>query len=552
MDFMSSITEQLKYGVLVCCSCTIIASLATPVSADYAYPAEDKSSEIDMGATAVLEPANTLSMWTNEQGLTSDGYDLLAQIEKSKNEGLDPERYQLSAINELTAESWHPAAREPLDQLMTTAFEQLIIDLGQGLLTPRDAQRRWFQTPQTIDPELAYLSLQIPGSTIGSVIEQHRPLMANYRTLSNALVQYGEIEDAGGWPHIKKGKTIKMGMADPRIQQIETRLNLTSDLPPEALSSAEYGSSTFSQALFKAVKKFQHRHGLQDDGIIGNQTIAAMNTPVTKKIETIKINLERLRWLPRDLGERHIITNIAEYKLRVMERNQVLMSMPVVVGKKKFKTPVFSDELEYLVVNPTWTVPKSILYSELLPEERLEPGYLASRNYELIREVNGQIVVRDPNSIAHSDYQSANFPYTVRQKPGGKNALGKIKFIFPNKYSVYLHDTPSKSLFSSNTRAFSHGCIRVGNPKALAEMLLGFEGWDKERFEAAYNKKKQAYINLAKPIKNHITYQTSWVDDENQVNFRPDIYGHDTDLAKAMQNPRVIAWPKTILAELRE
>ena len=539
---MGTLKKMFNCGTLLCgLSCMVFSAAVLGANNHTPY------SEV-LEITADNPP----SLWTTAEGLTSDGHALLEQIRISENEGLNPARYHYSKLSDITSQPWQPSLREPLDQLMTSAFEQLIQDLGQGVLKPRDVQRRWFQNVQEVDIELAYLSLQIPGNTIDSVVEQHRPLTSAYHKLVRALVRYREIEQAGGWPTVALGPTMRVGMKDSRIAAIEKRLNITGDMPSVTLSPAGETPLTFSTALHKAVKKFQSRHGLPVDGIIGNKTLEQMNIPVAKKIETIELNLERVRWLPRDLGERHIMTNIAEYKLRVMEHDNVVMSMPVVVGKKKHQTPVFSDEIEFLVVNPTWTVPLSIATKELLPDERRSPGYLARNNFELIGWENGRTVIRSPNSIDREEYSADRFRYTIRQKPGKRNALGKVKFMFPNRYSIYLHDTPANSLFKRNTRAFSHGCVRVGSPKSLAETLLGFDGWSKRKFESAYNQQKQTVINLSQPVKNHITYRTSWVDEDYQLNFRPDIYGHDNNLAKALDKPNAIELPPTILAEFEE
>lgn len=522
------------------------------VTADIAIPTgyQHLPAVKQMGSTPSVDAAPTL--WTNKYGLTREGSQLLDEISNVYNEGFDPERYQLHRLRELTAEAWNPARRGSIDQLLSTAFEQLVTDLGQGLFNPREVQQNWFQTPQEINPESAYEVLQVPGNSVSSVLDYFRPHHSLYHHTVQALLHYRTIAEAGGWPTIPGGQSLRMGDLDERVPLIEQRLLMTGDLAEIDMRTQDEKAVHFSHAAMLATKHFQQRHGLEADGIIGPKTLKAMNIPVSEKIEKLEINLERLRWLPRDLGTRHILTNIPEFKLRLYDHGLEILNMRVITGQKKFKTPVFSDELEYLVVNPTWTVPRSILHRDLLPAERRNPGYLARKNFELITEENGQIITRDPNSISHYEYSSARFPYTLRQKPGEKNALGKVKFIFPNKYSIYMHDTPAKDLFDKTARAFSNGCVRVADPRGLARTLLEFDGWDEERFERAFAKKQQKYIHLDETVKTHITYLTSWADQEGVVHFRKDLYDHDSNLANALRNVQKISWPSTLLAELEK
>jgi len=515
--------------------------------ADTAMPAGNDG--LNLSTDDVLHVSALPTLWTDARGLTNQGHELLDQIEMAEQDGLDPQRYQLQTLKELTSEAWHPTLREPVNQLMATAFELLITDLGQGLLDPSKSQKRWYQTPNKINPQLAYHALKLPGNTVTTVIDQHRPALPNYKRLKKALGEYREIAKNGGWPTIASGATIELGTKDKRVAQIEKRLVIGGDLLASDLAADTSKPNTFSRKALLATKRFQRRHGLPADGSVGKETLAAMNISVNEKIENLELNLERMRWLPRNLGDRHIFVNVAEFKLRLMDRGEEILNMPVVVGKKKHMTPIFSDQVEYLVVNPTWTVPTSITFKELLPIERRNPGYLAREEYELISRQDGRAVLHNPNSIDRSEFESGNFRYTIRQKPGEKNALGKVKFIFPNKYSVYLHDTPAKKLFSRPSRAFSHGCVRVADPIGLAEKLLGHDGWSEKRFDEAFADKKLNKIYLKEPLKNHITYITSWADNQGRAQFRKDIYGHDERLKSAMRETRSGA---TAIAALEE
>jgi len=491
---------------------------------------------------SILEHA---TVWTTDDGLTENAFLLLAQINQAETEGLDPARYHLAVLSELAEKQWHAALRQPFDELLAAAFKQLVTDLGQGMVEPERAQRSWFQKTPDVNADNAYLALKLPGNTVESVLSQYRPGHDMYTRLAEALVEYRGYAMQGGWPDIPAGDVIKQGMSDPRLPLIRQRLAITGDLVGS--SNLEY---VYSMQLVDGVRNFQARHGLLTDGILGKNTLAAMNVTVEARIDSIRINLERLRWLPRDLGERYVLTNIADYRLRVFDQGRSVLEMPVVVGKAKFKTPVFSDEIQSLVFNPTWTVPKSIMYRELLPRERRDPGYLQRNNFELIREESGVVVTREPASLSPQEFAARPFRYTLRQKPGRGNALGNTKFVLPNKYSIFLHDTPTKSLFKQSQRAYSAGCVRVGNPRALADTLLGFEGWSVRQVNRIRRQDKTSRVVLKEQIPNHIIYLTSWAESDGKVQFRDDIYEHDAGLRLALENPRKVKWPAAELATL--
>jgi len=488
-------------------------------------------------------------IWTNANGLTEAGSYLLDQIRLIEFDGLNPERYHLTELNQLGTEGWEAGSQDKFEKVLTASYKQLIMDLGQGVLKPSAAQRSWFQEPVEIDARAEFEALVENPQNIKESLDRFRPSMNVYKQMSYALSNYRIIEHNGGWPLVPAGSVLKPGDIDKRIPILVERLTISQDYPAQSLTKRQQDNNAYSNDVVDAVRVFQRRHGLVDDGIIGRATLEAINVTAKRKVEILEANLERLRWLPKQLGKRHVITNIADYSLRVFNEGKEILSMPIVSGKPKFKTPVFSDTMEYLVINPTWTVPRSITYRELLPNERKQPGYLANRNYELLREERGRIVSYNPNQITQEELYSTRFPYTIRQKPGKGNALGKVKFIFPNKYSIYLHDTPAKSLFKKNRRAFSHGCVRLGNPQELATTLLKYEGWSEKQVRQAFSKKNTQRISLKEPVENHIIYLTSWVDN-GLVQFREDVYGHDDDLIVALRNPAKARWPASLFASL--
>jgi murein L,D-transpeptidase YcbB/YkuD len=284
-----------------------------------------------------------------------------------------------------------------------------------------------------------------------------------------------------------------------------------------------------------AVIRFQRRHGLNADGVAGKGTQLAMNVTAAERLNQAIATLERLRWTNRDFGKRHIFVNLADYTVQVVDNGVTLFEERVVIGQSEdHQTPEFSDQMTYLVVNPTWTVPRSIATKEILPELQENPSYLGDNNMELLRYDDGEA----PNPLMtdwHS-YTENTFPFLIRQQPGEDNALGRVKFMFPNEFDIYLHDTPSRDLFSKQRRAFSHGCVRVRDPMRLARVLLGLSVAEAdERLAKPLESGIQTRMQLAEPIPVHLTYRTAWVDESGQVQFRDDVYGRDARIRAALR-----------------
>ena len=478
-------------------------------------------------------------LWTNSDGFARKTAELVNAISAVADDGLNPEHYQFSELQSVINTPLHELDRALVEERLTDVFVQLVSDLGQGVVDPTEVQKRWFEKPTPVDTDLAVSLLSSTAGSLSTLIDRYRPQSNIYKQLSAELRYYRQLERMGGPAYIPEGPSIRPGEADPRISAIRDYLELTRYLDPApgadlpAYEGALH-SDVLTPELVTAVTLFQQRHGLEADGIVGKKTVAVMNVPMTDRVNQIKLNLERLRWFTRTPGQSHLLTNIPAYRLDYRVDDQSALSMPVVVGKKKFMTPVFSDTMRSIVFNPNWNVPRSIADRELIPRELEDPGYLARNNYELIRQVNDAIEVTSPNDIAIATYQSDNFPYTIRQRPGTNNALGKLKFLFPNPYSIYLHDTPAKSLFKRHKRAYSHGCIRVEQPKTLAQTILEKEAFKTSDVDRLYNAKKTKWISLDEPLPNHIVYWTTWVDENQALHFAEDIYGHDAPLLAAM------------------
>jgi murein L,D-transpeptidase YcbB/YkuD len=333
---------------------------------------------------------------------------------------------------------------------------------------------------------------------------------SSFKALKEQLGRYYEIAKKGGWPQINiSKKRLKKGTAAPEIAVIKKRLEITGDMP------AGDTSQRFNDTLEIAVKSFQQRHGYKATGVISDSLIKEMNVPAVQRMEQILMNLERMRWLSNESKGNLIVVNIPEFVLHLYEGKQKVFDIDVVVGKEGHNTMMFNGDLNQVVFCPYWNVPPSIVVHEILPEMEKHPHYLEKENMEITGEEDGLPV--------------------IRQRPGEKNALGKVKFLFPNSFNIYLHDTPAKSLFEKDKRAYSHGCIRLKEPEKLANYVLRNQSqWTPEKIEEAMNIGEQKFVKVKNPIPVLITYYTAWVDDNGQLNFREDIYGHDQSLARKM------------------
>ena len=377
--------------------------------------------------------------------------------------------------------------------------------LGDSKLNISDL--KWFIPRKKIDIVATLDSLI---SNKGEKIVSYAPVNPYYLHLKEKLLQYYDIEKDGGWPPINTDiKKLKKGDSAAVISRIKHQLFLTGDFREADTSGS------FTDSLVAAVKHFQHRHGLTEDGIIAGNTLQQIRQSVQTRIRQMLLNLERMRWVPSEISTDYILVNIPEFRLHVFEKGKLKFSMKVVVGSGQNNTVIFRGDLKYVVFSPYWNVPPGILKKEILPGMQKDRNYLARHNME----INGY---------------SGSLP-NVREKPGPNNSLGRVKFLFPNNYNIYLHDTPAKSLFGESRRAFSHGCIRLSEPKKLAEFLLRDDStWTAAKISAAMNSGKEKYVTLKETVPVFIGYFTAWVDSKGQLNFRDDVYGHDKRLAEKL------------------
>ena len=406
----------------------------------------------------------------------------------------------LDSLNDTTSYNPPDSLKLKTELLLTRQFFQYASRAYAGRRDLNTKELGWYIPRKKIDPVSLLDSLL---TNKGKNLSQYEPVNRQYNLLKDYLLKYYEAEKNGVWkPIVADKKSYKRGDSSSTIVQIKKRLLLTGDL------TTTDTTSFFTDSLITAIKRYQHRYGLTEDGRAGSSLFNEMNRPINDRIRQILINMERIRWVPAQPSTDYLLVNVPEFRLHVYEKGDYRWSMNVVVGAVAHNTVVFNGNLKYIVFSPYWNVPASIIKKEVVPGMKRNKNYLANHNMEW----NGG---------------------AVRQKPGPGNSLGLVKFLFPNSYNIYLHDTPSKSLFGESTRAFSHGCIRLAEPKRLAEFLLRNDpAWNEASITRAMNSGKEKYVTLKQTIPVFIGYFTAWVDRDGKLNFRDDIYGHDKEMAE--------------------
>jgi murein L,D-transpeptidase YcbB/YkuD len=459
---------------------------------------------------------------------------LLEVIEESYLEGLDPADYHVDAVRAARAafidvEGLAPSERAGLDIVLTDSVIRLGYHLRFGKVDPVELDPHWnlSRTLVSGDPA-ATIQAAIDAPSMREFASQLVQRNYFYARLLRALAEYRALAAAGGWPAIAAGPTLEPGARDGRVPSLNARLAVTGDLTAAA---GEAQDTEYAGEIVAAVRRFQERHGLAQDGVLGPATLAALNVPVEARIEQIRVSLERARWVVHELQSDFIVVNIAGFRVYLVRGGDVVWTTRAQVGQPYRRTPVFTATMSYLVFNPTWTVPPTILRRDVLPAVRRDLGYLASRQIDVVGD-DGMLV--DPATV---DWSSQGpFPFRFVQRPGANNALGRVKFMFPNEHLVYLHDTPSRDLFERESRAFSSGCIRVEYPLELARLLLGDE-WSQERIEALLASGRTETVFLEDSLPVLLLYWTAEVDATGRVFFYPDVYARDAEVSAALAAP---------------
>lgn len=447
------------------------------------------------------------------------------EVKNSRKYGFVPEDYHIAQLEQAVEKLYDNKKRtkediSALDIRITASFFLFTTHVLEGRVRYPGAQKFFWEKDMPLENDIALLLKMKSASDLRKELDDLHPKDLQYKKLQTALARYRELEKLDTFPAIPENITLKPGDTSDVVPLIKKKLSLT-----DYRGKIENTDTVYDGRLVNAVTSFQQRHGLQSDGVIDRPTVRLLNMTVREKADLIALNLERLRWHPRLRAEKDaIVINVPEYMLRVYRNNKEKMNMRVIIGAEFTPTPVFHDTLKYIVFNPTWMVPKSILEKEFLPKLIEDPGHFSSERFRFYKE--GKEI--DPWNEPWEEKDIDINDYSVVENPGDANSLGKVKFIMPNDFSVYLHDTPADKLFERQNRALSHGCIRLERPEEFAEYLLkGQKEWDEKKIRKAMQGDKPVQVDLETQYPVYIVYRTAWVDDDERVNFRDDIYGHD-------------------------
>jgi murein L,D-transpeptidase YcbB/YkuD len=480
-------------------------------------------------------------IWTSKGKPKDDVLQLVAALCGSEQEGLRPDDYHLATLKRAVEQAFPPveeqtpAALAALDLELTARFVNYGADLLVGRLAPAAVDSGWFIKARHSGAD-SLIRVAARGRGFAGMMAILRPKRKDYDELVAALASYRKVQQTGGWPAIPAG-AIRRGAHGPAIAAVRRRLELSGDLP-----TSRDTQPVFDHAVAAAIARFQRRHGIDVDSTVSGPTLAALDTPVEYWIRQIEINLERYRWLPPDFGSRYILVNIPDYHLYAFDGGRRVLDMRVIVGDEYGNaTPVFADSMSYIVFHPQWYLPRRIVVDEIIPQAEQNVSYFAEHNFEVVSARRTSKVL-DPDTIDWEKVDTAHLGFRVRQKSGPGNPLGRVKFMFPNQFSVYLHDTPAAWLFDQPQRTLSHGCVRVEHPAELADFALaGQGGWTDSLVRAAMTPSdtsvrladasdtvpdEQLNVQLEKKVPVYILYLTAYVQD-GVLNFRGDPYGKD-------------------------
>ena len=520
-----------------------------------------------------LYQTNTL-YWISAKGPTSGAYEMIDVIRKSGDEALNPDDYNLEEIESTlsridqdreSGNSYDPEDLAELELLLSNSFLKYAHDVHYGRIRIEQIN---LDLPSERPENLNELLITSTGNgQIEQTLKGLFPKHPMYEKLKVSLKEYRDIEAKGGWQSVPYGDKFEKGARGNGVVALRERLKVTGEL-----DSSVPDSNVFDQTLDVAVRKYQETHGLYVDGVVGKSTIESLNVPIEQRISQIELTMERWRLLPQYLGSKYILVNIANFHLYGVENNLDAIDMRIVVGKPQWNTPMFSEEMTHIVMNPYWNIPPSIFKDDIVPRIKQDPTYMSKRGidavglktpeYIVIEEEQETVEVAEhvtgspenteeaepqlseaelQNKKVQEEYtaQVLSGKYRLRQNPGPSNPLGQIKFLFPNKHSVYLHDTPNRGFFKRAQRNFSHGCIRVQKPVDLAEFVLQANpDWTQSRIKSSINSRKTRTVHLNQTIPVYILYFTAWVDDSGNANFHKDIYGLDQSLLNALRATR--------------
>ena len=478
-------------------------------------------------------------LWMDDHGLTDNAKALVHLLNQAEFQGLTPSAYHVAAIADFSKKTAvFPTVQKDdvTDQaaqcelLLTDAFFLYGFHLSEGRLNPENYDFGWhIPKPEKHLSDTFYHILH--HGKMKQYVQLLEPRHPGYLKLKKALNDHLQIKASGGWQPVPPGKKLKLGACSKRVTALKKRLIISGDLAPDRQGRFDY----FDNQLEDALKRFQHRHGLKVDGIAGKKTIAVLNVPVEDRITRIALNMERWRWLPESLGRSYIMVNAAGFQIQVVENQQTVKTIRAIVGKADRPTPILSNRITYMELNPYWNIPHAIAINDILPRIHNNPDYLANNHIQVFKNWRNGAEELNPGDIDWATVNEQNFHFKLRQEPAKNNALGQVKFMFPNKFSVYMHDTPSTYLFNRYQRTFSSGCVRIENPIELAEYLLTKDSKEtNENILGDIRSRERKILKLSDPVNIHILYWTAWVADDGTVHFREDVYGKDHQLNLAL------------------
>ncbi|MEJ2465490.1 MAG: L,D-transpeptidase family protein [Candidatus Thiodiazotropha sp.] len=465
-------------------------------------------------------------IWHQGETLNAQGRQLSAWLFSAEAEGLNPADYHVNQLQQQSLPD-DPLLRE---LLLTDGYLRLAVDLRLGNQTARFLDPFGKLQLESFDPVEALIEA-LAQKRLPEMLAGLSPARVEYSRLRQALVRYQELEKQGGWPRLESDHSLRPGRQDPLIVHLRERL---------ARETGWSNPIAEDQTLFDAdlqaeVQRFQTRHGLEADGVVGEETLQALNVPVGRRVEQLRANLERWRWLPRELGTEHLLVNTAGFDITLQSHDRVVFSGRTVNGREERPTPSMVSSITHLVANPQWTVPRRIAVEDMLPRQQADPSYLSSKGIRSYRREAADWQEFDPATIDWALYHRDNFPFILKQDAGAGNSLGRVKFHMPNRQAIYLHDTPAVGLFTRSHRALSSGCVRVEDADQLASLLITrADPWEADKFTQAMRTGETLIVPLREPIPVYLTYFTSWVGREGEVQFRPDIYQRDRVLMLAI------------------
>ncbi|WP_367648296.1 L,D-transpeptidase family protein [Ruegeria arenilitoris] len=539
MGYICSVAASALTAILILCpsfssadqvSEQIAALLGKGLDSSDTLP-DSKSLDAAVLVPRFYEERDFTPAWTRDELVD----ELFTELDGAVDQGFRPDDFELEELRVAfnATKGGNAYDQAVFDIIATDAAVKLVHHLVFGKVDPNALDDDWnFSKPVIQKDPAVVLSQFLQGDGFSALIERIDIDNAQYEMLVEALSKYKAIAMQGGWAIVPDEKVLKPGMVDPAVAKLRERLRAEGYDGANEVSELSQGSSNpawvYDDSLLQQVRTFQNRHGLEADGVIGGKTFTSLNKPVEDRVNKLRLSLERGRWLMRELNDDFVLVNIAGARTYLVKSDGTLWTTRSITGSAYRKTPVFRDEIEYMEFNPTWTVPASIFRKDKLSRIRKDPAYLARNNY-VVRNKDGQTI--PVNAV---NWAAKNPGVTLVQQPGPNNALGLVKFMFPNKYAVYLHDTNDRSLFDRNERNLSSGCVRLEYPFEFASLLMeGEPGWNRKKMQSILDSGKTTRVNLPKPMPVLLTYWTAWVED-GVVHFREDPYERDARILAAL------------------